>query len=537
MHLITLVAFLFRIASLAKQSLWRDEVDVIRFSSSPLAQLLAELFVPEHNGPLYYLLIRPWRFFVGNSEFALRFPSAAFGTLTVALGVYLSRRLGYSPRVSALIAMLLASSPYLVWYSQEVKMYSLLTALILVAFVAYYQALNRLPQPTLKQRTVLGVTSWERFLVSLRATQNDMTTALHAPSRVFRRYKYWIIFVLFTSLSFYLHILSPLMLPVYVVIAVIHHNQLRKCWRVWLISMAFLILPYLPLLLWQFAVVYQAQDTGHSFYPLSAQTILLVQIYSTGLLKPIVPLPIVLFCFLFLVSLFLSDDGSGWKRRLTLLCWFVGPILGIYLVSLRTPIFEPRYVIYTVLPFYILVARGAEQVRNHSKPIAALCVGLILLFNLISIQQQQHHILKTDFRRAAIHIKQKNNELAIPETIIMMQMPYLTRTLEYYYQPEPVTWLEGVWTNDGKPETAVAAELANTTARINGVWLVVSEEELWDNRGLTRAWFNQHAVLLDEAEYSGVRVYYYRLGDTAQSKPTTSQKPHKSYLPLVISQR
>ncbi|MDM8532650.1 glycosyltransferase family 39 protein [Anaerolineales bacterium HSG25] len=501
-YFIILVAFLLRAVSLAKQSLWRDEIDVIRYSDTPLAQRLAELFVPEHNGPLYYLLIGGWRFFIGDSEFSLRFPSVVFGTLTVALGVSLSHRLGYSKRVSTLVAMLIASSPYLIWYNQEAKMYSLLTALILGAFIAYYQALNYSPRPD---------------------------------SNIFSYYKYWAIFVLLTSLSFYLHILSPLMLPVYITIAVIHHNQLRRRWRIWLFSMILLTLPYLPLLIWQFAVVYQTQDTGHSFYPLFTQTILLFQTYSAGLLKPIVPIPIVLFGFLFLAGLTLSPANSEKKQKLSLLYWLIIPILGIYWISLRTPIFEPRYVIYTVPPFYILVALGTEQVRKHSKYIAMFCISLLLLFNLISVQQQQYHILKADFRQTAIHIKQKNKELAIPKTVIMMQMPYLTQTLEYYYQPEQVTWLEGIWTNDGKSESAVAVELADITNCVSGMWLVVSEEKLWDERGLTRAWFNQHAILLDEEQYSGVQVYYYQFENPTQFTLTTSPKPYKNYLPLVIS--
>jgi hypothetical protein len=49
------------------------------------------------------------------------------------------------------------------------------------------------------------------------------------------------------------------------------------------------------------------------------------------------------------------------------------------------------------------------------------------------------------------------------------------------------------------------------TADLSDLWLVVAEEDLWDNRHLTRAWLNQNAELVDEAHFVGVDVYHYLL--------------------------
>ena len=107
---ITWVAFLLRTVNLGTQSLWRDEVDAIRFSSWSLADLLAGLFRTGHNGPLFFLFLRLWRNLTGNSEFALRYPSVFFGTLAIPLGIVLALQLGLSRRIGLLLSLLLATS-------------------------------------------------------------------------------------------------------------------------------------------------------------------------------------------------------------------------------------------------------------------------------------------------------------------------------------------------------------------------------------------------------------------------------------------
>jgi hypothetical protein len=91
--LLCLLAFSWRVAGLASQSLWRDEVDSIRFASRPLAELLATFSRPGENGPLFFALLNPWLAALGDSEFALRFQAVLPGVLAVPLTYALARRL------------------------------------------------------------------------------------------------------------------------------------------------------------------------------------------------------------------------------------------------------------------------------------------------------------------------------------------------------------------------------------------------------------------------------------------------------------
>ena len=543
---ITWVAFLVRTVNLATQSLWRDEVDAIRFSSWSLRELVEGLFRVGHNGPLFFLLLRPWRNLAGDSEFVLRYPSALMGTLAVPLGFVLARQLGFSRAAGLLLGLLLATSPYLIWYGQEAKMYTLLLVLITLAFIAYLKAL----------------------------TGAGLSSPLGGKKQT---WLWWVIFVAATTLSYYTHILSPLMLAVYGVTALLYYAHLRRRWRGWLISMAILTLPYIPLALWQIPLLLDGFQSGHPFYPLKQELFLLLQLYSSGLIRftpndlitgieylrqPFVGLsPIILFVFLFLCGLLLgkpvakrgqeriqkispinshpmgktfppqpkaqmqyerpylsnAKDKTGIEatvssryflrsERLILAAWALLPPFIVYLISLRVPVFEDRYLIYITPAFYLLTAIGLTLLWQHSRWLAGICLSLILIINLVGIWQQQRRPIKADFRAVAEYLSSQPT----PPSAIMIQIPYLKYTLDYYY-PGNYTLLEGLWTNDDKTKATVNTEMTALTANLTDLWLVVSEEDLWDKRHLTRAWLDEHADLVDKANFIRVDVYHYQL--------------------------
>ena len=101
--LLMLIAFTLRAVSLDAQSLWRDEVDAMRFATAPLDEVLSNFTRPGWNGPFYFLLLRGWIALTGTSEYAMRFLSLCFGVLCVPLAYALGRRL-FNPQAGFLAA-------------------------------------------------------------------------------------------------------------------------------------------------------------------------------------------------------------------------------------------------------------------------------------------------------------------------------------------------------------------------------------------------------------------------------------------------
>lgn len=132
---VLIVAFALATFQLDFQSLWYDE-GVTAIVTQRGVAWLTEWTANDIQPPLYYYIIAAWGALAGWSEWALRFPSAWFATVGVALIAALAVRLSRSHHAGVLAALLAAMHPLLVYYSQEARMYAQLTTLaILAAFL------------------------------------------------------------------------------------------------------------------------------------------------------------------------------------------------------------------------------------------------------------------------------------------------------------------------------------------------------------------------------------------------------------------
>ncbi len=133
---ITLLAFLLRVLRLEWQPLWWDEGYSVFFATQPLAEMLS-LTAQDIHPPLYYALLHVWtQFFDSARPAADRLLSIYAGILAVPLLAILAYALTRRAAVSVLAAALLAINPLHVYYSQEVRMYSL--ALLLGLLASYF---------------------------------------------------------------------------------------------------------------------------------------------------------------------------------------------------------------------------------------------------------------------------------------------------------------------------------------------------------------------------------------------------------------
>ncbi len=487
------VAFVLRLLGLDAQSLWRDEVDAIRFALRPLDHLLQTFATPGQNGPLYSLLLRPWLDLAGDSEFALRFFSLVFGVLAVALVYRLGRRLFPAGRTVPLLAALLAAtSPYLVWYGQEGKMYSLVVALVLVSMDRYLAALE--------------AGGWHR----------------------------WLGYVLATSAAFYVHLIAFLIVPAQALLfLVLRWRRGAMPWRPWLASMAALTVPYLPLLAWQLPLLLHPAETGYSFVPLHEMLYSLLTSYSLGVTWSGAFWVLALFVGLLLAAIFLWPAGRRGRDSLWVLgCWLVVPLAAFFAVTLVRPLYTARYLIFVLPAYLFLLALGLRAVGRRSQLLAGLLLAGLLAVNGWGLWLQATTSIKTDFRAATAYVAAR----MAPGDLILFQIPYGRYSFDYYYPREkpaapapppggqrtflplvvggggePYPWAEGLFTNAGMSADEVARHMADVVAGRQVVWLVASEVSMWDQRGLVQAWLDEHATLRDEAQFTRVAVYRYQL--------------------------
>jgi 4-amino-4-deoxy-L-arabinose transferase-like glycosyltransferase len=506
--LLALIAFSIRAASLDAQSLWRDEVDSLRFATFPWPRMLANFTRPGWNGPLYFLVLRGWIALTGSSAYAMRFFSLLFGVLGVPLIYVLGCRL-FDRAVGLMAGLLAATSPYLVWYSQEVRMYTLVPALAMLAIYALRRGL-----------------------------EGDGG-------------RWWIVQVVATSLAFYCHILAALLVPVQVMLCVIWWPRAKRHWRGALISLAFLIVPYLPLAAWQVPLAFQQRETGFHPYTLGQMVEILLNGWSLGIVSWGRPWGTILTGALVgggLVGSWLLGDEKRRRVVVAVAVWLMVPILAVWLVSLRQPLFTDRYLIWTAPAFYLLAAAGLValwRLRPRMRWLAVVLVGGVLIFNGGNLRRQAVEPIKANFRAAAAYVAEYGvAEQQVPQSsaapqldlpfrlylpfvvaersvfdeLIIFQIPYGRYTFDYYFPFEDYPWADGLYTNHRTPDGAyvmsereAARRMQELTAGQDVIWLVASEAAMWDERGLVQQWLEENGRCVAEEHFTHVDVYRYLL--------------------------
>ncbi len=321
--LLILLAFALRIAGILSQSLWRDEVDAVLFASAPLKEVLGYFTRLGWNGPFYYLLLKGWLSLAGKGEFALRYFSLLFGVLSLPLILRAAKR--FLPKPLALVAMLLSCfSPYLVWYSQEGKMYGLWLFLSTLAFNFH---LNALEKGGLK-----------RWLLYLSAVMVCLYVHLHS------------LFMVLGQLVLYLW-------PGY-----------RRKWREGIAVHLLLALPFAPIMRWLLPAFLSPNPSGFPYYPLWDMMGILFTGWSCGILSTLWPWSLIPAGFAFL--------GGVLERRkgLMLLSLILAPTLGLFAVCLKKPVFTDRYLIFLAPLFYILLILRCKVLANQEQILRACFV-------------------------------------------------------------------------------------------------------------------------------------------------------------------
>ncbi len=139
----TLIGFVLRIATIGSQSLWYDELSTRAVLEGSFLGLLTRARALEGTPPLYFAVQDLWCRLFGYSDGPLRSLSATVGALTVLVMFATARALQLSRRMARCVAILIAVNPFLIWYSQEARAYSLLVFLLALSMLALARAKER----------------------------------------------------------------------------------------------------------------------------------------------------------------------------------------------------------------------------------------------------------------------------------------------------------------------------------------------------------------------------------------------------------
>jgi mannosyltransferase len=333
LFLFSIIGISLRIYRLGFSYLWHDEACSIFAAEAFVHNIFAQgLFDSlSYNfvlTPVFCLLVKAWGF-LGNTEFIIRLLPVIFGVFSIIVIYKLGKRL-FNVETGLFSALLLSIAPFHIYHSQELRMYSLVGLLSLLA--VYY------------------------FVKALEQNKNH----------------FWAFYIIFNLINFYTHHMTVFVLLAQACFFLTYYNRYRNSTRKWLISHALILILLIP---WIFNIFLGSKlnFTISTFYlhpllnwilPPSLKNFFWVfKNFSIGFNAGRMTYVLAMASFLSLAIFGIFKSPK--KENLFLILYLtLAPIIMVFVVSQLKYCFVIRYFLPSSFFYYILVANGFTKIRQ-----------------------------------------------------------------------------------------------------------------------------------------------------------------------------
>jgi len=182
-YLILALGLFLRLRNILNRDFWYDEAFTGVTVKANFWEMI-RITINDVHPPLYYMLLKPFAYFFNYSVFSIRFFSVVFGILGIWAIYFFTKEL-FDKKAALFASLIAALSPFAIQYSQEGRMYSMLSFLIMMA--AYF------------------------LIKGLKAD----------------KYKYYIFFGIFMGLSFLTHYMGVIYSLIFYLVFVVYNFFLK----------------------------------------------------------------------------------------------------------------------------------------------------------------------------------------------------------------------------------------------------------------------------------------------------------------------
>ncbi|GGA06122.1 glycosyltransferase family 39 protein [Dyella caseinilytica] len=367
MAAIVLLGLVVRLFRIDHQPFWLDEALTSQRVHLGVSGLVADSFTNRHM-PTYFLLLQLVTQFAHSSDAWLRIPSALFGAMTAGVVFAMARRI--SGRTAGLAAgLLMALSPLQVQYGQEARSYTLVTLLIAIALWGLLRIAQDPSRASLDLRHEGSERwGWATYVLGSVGALDVLGDA--AP---------WL---LASNLSLFLiwrSLRSGSMPGV--------QSAFRRNWLLSLILICLCCVPFygaifaankghmlqnfnwIPELSWQHLWVVAG----------SVYLMRMAAVVKFDLLHTAVPVLGAMVAMAACVGLW--RERHRLEGRVLLLSVMVLPLL-VLAISLFKSMLLPRYVLWSAVPFFVLVGLGIGALPRRAVPVTITALFLMGAVNL-----------------------------------------------------------------------------------------------------------------------------------------------------------
>jgi len=468
---IILIGTFLRLYQLGSNSLWFDEAISVWFANESPGNIIIKQTSADVHPPFYYIVLSLWINVFGNGEFDVRLLSAIFGILSIPL-LYLIVKNLFGNLPALISALILAISPFHIYYSQEARMYSVLTFCVLLSIF---------------------------FMVKMLCIGEE---SKQTKKTIF----YSIGYVISTVAALYCHNVALLLPLAQNLFFIIFWNRYRPLLKFWIPSLLTIIILWAP---WNSFFIEQSSSVGKSFYTPQLTLESIFNLFATFNNGPtywlfnwidvgnfslihgrLVLVTIIFFSLLCLAGII---HGRHNPRSLVLLllisCVPIGTQL---LISLKHSILTAQTLIWASVPYIVLIALGISSIK--SKWIFALTIVLITVLNSGSLYKYYAEFEKERWDLAAGYVAQ-NSDIREPqwsdkEDLILFSSALGQIPFEYYFDRYNLMLEKhGLPTNFSERKMTIedVPALGNLLQNHQRVWLIYSHEWFTDPERLSRA--------------------------------------------------
>lgn len=437
---LTAIGFILRFYNLGYNSLWLDEASTYTFARMSLPGIWEATTGGEFNPPLFYWIEHLMLTF-GTSEVTLRFIPALLGVLTIPL-VYLIGKEFTDRNVGIIAAAAFTFSPFLIFYSQEARAYSVMLFFVALALWVFLRALK---------------------------TDDLVEWALFGLFSAFALWSHFYGFVIIASLILYaLYVRAGTILA-----------DLRNL-KPLAVAVAVFGLFSLPLLLIALQLFTKRSDIGVTFGFQGIELIIATFRQISGFSD----IAMVIFILLFLVGVFqafrMDRDKGVFLVLLTVLTFVIS-----YLLSYKIPM-QPRYLIFLSIVFFIGVALAYKPVYYliSNRGVVYGFMALMVLLSAPLLVGYYSGYSKEDWRGFSKEL----SAMTKPGDLVVVLPAYVSQPLNYYYSnTTDTTFQYGAYTAEELDR--IALKKVNST-----IYYVITGDILSANpNGDALAWLQQNA--------------------------------------------
>lgn len=442
-------ALLARLHGIGLKPFWMDEVTTIERSSKPFLAMIVDALT-HHHLPTYFIL-SSWVLHFGSSETVLRLPSAIFGALSCGVLASIGRRSG-GWRVGLLAGLLMAFSPIQVQYAQEARPY----ALMMLGIVIALKGLVELALDPAAAGAPIGAPAtrraWGLYLIGTLTAINVLSAALP-----------WLIVGAVAAAAL---ALQPGM-------------DRRQFLRNWVIVHVIIGVLSIPLFIAMSTLGLGGIDGGLDWVPpltaghiWSATASVFLFRVSSLISFHLYPEAIPGFAVMILGLAVLGVLFLRTRPPLFVVIAAACTVLPLLLlaISLRHPVWMPRYVLWSAPAFFLLVAFG---LRFLPAPLRSPALALLILLAGINLLPYYRDETKPRWDLAASALKEDIR----PGDLVLVRDSWRREMMELYLArtgaPPAIDWT-----------TDVAAAMAALRAG-RRVWAIDGRVGQTDHRDIT----------------------------------------------------